>query len=173
MKNLTARHIPYFALLLSGGLLCGAWFFEYVLNYAPCTMCYWQRDAHKVVIGIAVAAIILMQMDKKKPGLYPARAFAFILGLALLGCVFVAFRHAGVEYGWWEGPQSCAAGGGAISAPPTDPVEFEKWLNAAEPPACSDSPWPNSPISMAGLNGLISLLGVAVCFLAARRGDHV
>ena len=50
------------ALLLSGGLLCGAWFFQYALGYPPCNMCYWQRHAHKGVLGVAALWLILRKL---------------------------------------------------------------------------------------------------------------
>lgn len=174
MKVLTVRQIPFFALFLSSGLLCGAWFFEYVLGYSPCTMCYWQRDAHKVVVGVSIAAIILMQMDKSRPGLYPDKTFGFIVGLALIGAMVVAFWHAGVEYKWWDGPQTCTAGAGPIiDYSEMTLEEINKLMNEAPLPACSDSPWPNSPISMAGVNGLICLIGALFCFRTALRGRNV
>ena len=55
--TLTAKHTPILAILLSGGLLIGAWIFQYGFGYAPCTMCYWQRHAHKAVIILAVIAL--------------------------------------------------------------------------------------------------------------------
>ena len=59
-KTLHSRSAaPWIALLLSGGLLGGAWIFQYGFGYFPCTMCYWQRHAHKVVLGIAVLWLIL------------------------------------------------------------------------------------------------------------------
>ena len=113
-------------------------------------------------------------MSDSRPGLYNARAFAFILCIAFLGSMAVAFWHAGVEYGYWEGPQTCAAGAGpSIDYSNMSLEEINKAMNEAEPPACSDSPWPNSPVSMAGLNGLINLFGALVCFIGARRGENV
>jgi len=155
--------MPVFALLLSSALIAGALLFQY-MGYAPCQMCYWQRYAHWAVIGLSLLFLILL-----KAGIGKAKLFALLLGLALLGSVYMGVWHAGVEYGFWEGPASCLGGGGDVGPIPTDPAEFEKWLNAAKPPACSNSPWPNSPISMAGLNALISLFGALVCFRFAGK----
>lgn len=169
MSFITARNTPVFALLLSAGLLCGAWFFQYVLGYAPCTMCYWQRDAHKIVLLVAVIGLALAAAGRRQD-----RLFALLLTLALLGSFAMAFWHMGVEYKWWEGPQTCAAGtGAAIDYSELTMAEINAAMSKAQPPACSDSPWPDSPISMAGLNALASLFGALVCALALMRGDNV
>ena len=51
------------ALALSAGLLIGAWIFQYGFGYAPCQMCFWQRHAHKAVIGIAVLVAVLQAVQ--------------------------------------------------------------------------------------------------------------
>ena len=162
--------MPVFALLFSLAMLCGAWFFQYGLGYAPCQMCYWQRYAHWGVMGLALLCLALMGADIGK-----AKLFALLLGLALLGSVAMGVWHAGVEYGFWPGPASCLAGTGeVIDTTGMTPQELKDWMNGAKPPACTDSPWPNSPISMAGLNALISLFGALVCFrFASKEGSHV
>ena len=164
MTRFSVRHIPIFALLLSGGLLCGAWFFQYVLGYPPCQMCYWQRHVHKIVLAIAVLALALAAMGQRHP-----RFMAVLLGLALLASFAMAFWHAGVEYKWWEGPASCAASGDVPDYTGLTYEQIKELMNKSKPPACSDSPWPNSPISMAGLNALISLAGALICFGFARK----
>lgn len=168
MRYLPAKNIPVFAILLSGALLCGAWFFQYVLGYTPCTMCYWQRHAHKAVLAVAIIVLALTMMGRSYP-----RFFAFLCGLALLVSFGIALWHMGVEYKWWEGPAECAASGDVFDTTGKTYEEILAEMNKAKPPACSDSPWPNSPISMAGLNALFSLFGALVCLVAARRQQNV
>ena len=45
------------ALLGSGALLLGAYYFQYVVGLAPCEMCYWQRYPHMVAIVAGLAAL--------------------------------------------------------------------------------------------------------------------
>ena len=59
------RAAPWVALGLSGGLLVGAWIFQYGFGYLPCTMCYWQRHAHKAVLGVAALWLILRALGVK------------------------------------------------------------------------------------------------------------
>lgn len=164
MQSITNRHMPVFALLFSLAMLCGAWVFQYGLGYPPCQMCYWQRYAHWGVMGLALLTLVLMKL-----GIGNARFFALLLGLALLGSMAMGIWHAGVEYGFWPGPASCTATGEVISNEGMTLEQILAEMNEAKPPACSDSPWPNSPISMAGLNAILSLLAALVCFRYASK----
>lgn len=163
MKFLTAQRLPWLAILLSGGLLCGAWFFEYVLDYAPCQMCYWQRDAHKAVLVVAIIALLANKFKPGKPGFW-----ASLVGVALLVSFGMGVWHMGVEYKWWEGPQTCLAG-----KPDLGKFDAKSLLDSlSEPvkmPACSEAVWHFLGLSMAGWNALISLAGAALSFIAAGR----
>jgi disulfide bond formation protein DsbB len=152
-----------FAGALSLGLLCGAWIFQYGFGYAPCIMCYWQRDAHKAVLAVAVAVLLARAAFGEGPD-GRARGLPFWLGPGLLVALLlvsagVASFHVGVEFGWWDGPKACAAAPigelGAID--PDDPLSFLD--GPVEPIACSDVVWSFLGLSMAGWNALISLLG--------------
>lgn len=161
--TLTAKHAPWLALLISGGLLVGAWTFQYGLGYPPCTMCYWQRHAHKVVLVIAAIAIALSFTNKPY-----SRLFKGLLALAFLGSVGMAFWHVGVEYGWWEGPKTCSAGGGELGTiDMSDPLSMldEK----IKPPACSEAVWHFLGLSMAAWNAIISLIGASLMLMLSRK----
>lgn len=177
MKTLL-QHSDARAALFAGGLsaalLCGAWFFQYVLGYAPCIMCYWQRYAHMAVFAIALA-VILSRAVFGSGSAGKARGLPLWLGpallmLALLYSAGLGSFHVGVEFGWWEGPKACAAGaiGDLPKIDPNDPLGFLD--NPIKPPACSDVAWAFLGISMAGWNALISLLGaVGVWYLGFRK----
>lgn len=160
-KYLTAHNAPYAALLISGGLLIGAWTFQYGLDYPPCTMCYWQRHAHKVVLGIAAIAIALQIAGKPMPKL-----FVMLLTLAFLGSVYMAFWHVGVEYGYFEGPKVCAAGGDMTGFDPSDPLAgLDQKIKG---PACSVALWHFLGLSMAAWNGIISLFGAGLMLFSLK-----
>lgn len=159
----TPSSYPLYALILSAGLLGGAWFFQYVLGYYPCTMCYWQRHAHKIIIGLAVVALVLKQF---KPRLFAPNGFRVLLILAFLGSASVAFSHVGVEYLWWDGPKTCATGPLNLGQPVDLLAELSK---KTKPPACSEVVWSLFGISMAGYNMLASLLGAALGLFAKAK----
>jgi len=147
------RAAPWTALLLSGGLLCGAWFFQYALGYPPCNMCYWQRHAHKGVLGVAALWLIL-----RKLGIEAAEILRWAVVLALLISFGFAAWHVGVELGFLEAPKTCAAGPGlTLEVDPNDPLAILD--KPIKPPACSDALWHFLGISMAGWNALASLIG--------------
>jgi len=161
--NLTAKHAPWLALLISGGLLVGAWIFQYGFGYPPCTMCYWQRHAHKIVLLIAAIAIALQFGGKPLP-----RFFNTLLALAFLGSIGMAFWHVGVEYKWWEGPQTCAASGGMGGFDPNNPLGgLDKKIKG---PACTEALWHFLGLSMAAWNAIISLFGAGLILVLTRKG---
>ena len=147
------RAAPWVALGLSGGLLVGAWIFQYGFGYLPCTMCYWQRHAHKAVLGVAALWLILRAL-----GVKGAEILRWAAVLALLVSLTLAAWHVGVEFGVLEGPKGCAAG--ATHMPDIDPNDPLSFLNdPVKPPACSEAVWHFLGLSMAGWNALLSLIG--------------
>ena len=162
-KHLSAKNGPWLALLISGGLLIGAWTFQYGLGYPPCTMCYWQRHAHKIVLVIAAIAIALSFTSKPY-----SQFFNLLLAIAFLGSVGMAFWHVGVEYKIWEGPQTCAAGGGLDGFNAADPLAgLDKKIKG---PACTEALWHFLGLSMAAWNGIISLIGASLMLVLSRKG---
>ncbi len=153
LKSLhTNRAAPVVALLVSGGLLIGAWTFQYGFGYAPCTMCYWQRHAHKAVLGLAALWLGLRAIGVKAEALLKwAVVLAFLISFG------IAAWHVGVEFGLLEGPKSCS--GGTLAMPDVnadDPLAFLD--ETIRPPACSEAVWHFLGLSMAGWNAAVSLI---------------
>ncbi|MGB0906752.1 MAG: disulfide bond formation protein B [Maricaulaceae bacterium] len=162
---LTPSRFPWAALFMSGGLLGGAWFFQYVLGYAPCQMCYWQRHAHKIIIGVAIVSVVALRLEKMARF---ARLFCLLLALAFLGSVVMGLWHVGVEQGLLEGPKSCMSG--PINIDDIGSGDLLASLNnKIKPPACSDIVWSFLGLSMAGWNALLSFIGMCLALAALRR----
>ncbi len=158
----SSQAAPWFALALSGGLLGGAWIFQYGFGYLPCTMCYWQRHAHKAVLGLAALWLVLRAV-----GIEAAEMLRWAVALALLVSFGLAAWHVGVEYGVLEGPKSCAAGSTFIpEVDPDNPLGFLS--EPVRPPACSEAVWHFLGLSMAGWNAAVSLIG-AVWVATSRK----
>lgn len=164
--TITAKQAPLFAILLSGGLLIGAWIFQYGFGYAPCTMCYWQRHAHKAVLGLAA---ISLGAQFYKPSV--SKPLIWLTALALLVSFAIAFGHVGVENKWWEGPKTCSGGGALGTFDMNDPLGgLDKKIR---PPACSEAVWHFLGLSMAAWNAAASLVGAAVILaLSRQKGPH-
>jgi len=162
---LTAQRWPFLAALASALILGGAYFFEYVLGYDPCALCYDQRHIHQAVMGAGLIGGLGMMV------LPSLRKHALWICL-LIGAIFVysagfAFWHAGIEYDWWEGPSTCTAG--AVINISTD--DLMSVLDGGGPVVlCDEAAWTLLGISMAGYNALMSLgLAVASVFIGIKR----
>ncbi|NNE58884.1 MAG: disulfide bond formation protein B [Hellea sp.] len=163
MNFIAAKNIPVFALVISGGLISGAWFFQFVLGYSPCTMCYWQRWAHWGVLALAALMLIA-----SRAGQNHSKLFAALIGLAFLVSFGLALWHVGVEYKWWAGPQTCAVSSVDIEFDINDPLGG---LDNVKPPACSVAAWRFLGLSMAGWNAVVSLGAAVLSFIGASRHD--
>jgi len=143
--------------------LCGAWYFQYVLHYEPCPLCYQQRIPYyfAIPLGLLLAAFALRGANRTlvRYGLY-------LLALILIVSVGLGVFHAGVEWKLWQGPTTCAAG-----APSTAPVG--NILEALKKPVravpCDEAAWRLFGISLAGYNALISALAALIALIGARR----
>ena len=160
-------------LLVSAGLIAGAHAFERVGGMAPCLLCLDQREAHWAALGVGAALLGLAQVGA-------ARLVAAGLGALAVVYLFsagLAGFHAGVEWGWWPGPDGCApATEASLAGLGTDDILGS--LDRAGPagPSCSEAAWRMLGVSMAGYNALISaglaVLAGAACALFARRMDR-
>jgi len=165
-RVITPGNFAIFAFILSLGLLCGAWFFQYILGHLPCQMCYWQRHGHKVVIIIALGALMYRRFSPPNETGY-TRHFAAVLSLALFASAGLALWHMGVEYTWWEGPKTCSGGSADIGA--LRRTDLLASLNdKIKPPACNTVVWSLFGLSMAGWNMIISVSGGLLGLLALR-----
>lgn len=163
---LTAQRWPLLAALASALILGGAYFFQYVLGYDPCALCYDQRHIHKAAIGVGLLGGLGMMFV---PAL---RRHAIWVCLALTAIFLYsagfAFWHAGIEYDWWDGPASCTAAG-PVNISTDDLLAV---LDGGGPVVlCDESPWDFLGISMAGYNALMSagLAAVSAYVGIARR----
>ena len=142
--------------------LCGAWYFQYQLGYVPCPLCYQQRIPYyfAIPLGLALAAFALYGGNRQivRLGLY-------LLALVLLVSVGFGAYHAGVEWGFWPGPTTCAAERPS-AAPIGNILDAIKNVRAVP---CNEAAWRLFGISLAGYNALVSALAAAIAFAGARR----
>jgi disulfide bond formation protein DsbB len=140
-------------LLLAGGslsLLLGAWGFQYIGLFEPCALCFDQRDIHKVVIllGALLGGLLLL-----KPSLERFAPWLILpVSAVLVYSAWFAGWHAGIEWDFWDGPETCTAGGVLLATGnPLDALEA-----GLRPAMCDEANWRLLGISMAGYNALIS-----------------
>ena len=132
----------------SGLLLLTALGFEHLGGLRPCALCHWQRWVHVgvVVLGLAAAS------QGSRPALQ--RALLGLTVAALLGSAALAAWHAGIEWKWWDGPQSCT--GSLPQGLSLD--ELRRRLMGTAVQRCDEIPWSLLGLSMAGWNAVLSLL---------------
>jgi disulfide bond formation protein DsbB len=127
----------------SAALLAGAYFFQYGLGLAPCVLCFWQRWPHWAALAIGLLLLAL-----------PVRGLALLGALAMATGAGIAAYHVGVEQGFWPGPNTCAAPDLAGQSA----EELLESILAAPVVRCEDVAWSLLGISMAGWNGIASVV---------------
>jgi disulfide bond formation protein DsbB len=128
--------------------ILGAWFFQYVLGYMPCPLCFEQRYAY--YFGIPLAVLVVLGES--------AGASRKVLLLALLaitaGMIWntgLSAFHAGVEWKWWPGPRDCSGPLDSLSS-----GGLLQSLQSIHVARCDDAAWRFLGLSLAGYDVLIS-----------------
>src|SRR5256714_4177082 len=146
--------------LVSAAAVAGAWFFELVVKLKPCPLCLEQRVPY--YIGIPLALIVALAASRKAPRVIVITGLV-ALALLMLWGLYLGVYHAGIEWGWWAGPQECS--GAATLGPATD---FMKRLQTINITRCDEAAWRFLGLSLAGYNALISLVLAAIAMLGAK-----
>lgn len=141
--------------VIAAATLAGAWFFQLVLEIMPCPLCLEQRYAYYLAVPLGAVVALAAARGAARPVLLAGLA---ILGLAALANAGLGAYHAGVEWGFWQGPTDC-----------TGPmVDFGKagslldQLDKVKVVRCDEVQWRFLGVSLAGYNVLISLLMAAI-----------
>lgn len=130
--------------------IAGAWFFQLVLDIRPCPLCLEQRYAYYLAIPLGALIAFAASLGISRGLLI---AGLVLLLLALLANAGLGAYHAGVEWGFWQGPTDCS---GPI-------VDFGNTgnlldsLNKVKVIRCDEVQWRFLGLSLAGYNALISL----------------
>jgi disulfide bond formation protein DsbB len=145
--------------MASLALLLGALGFQYLDRLPPCELCMWQRWPHVSAAVVGLGGPLLIRVRLVERGAAPAIAGLAALLIAISGAVGV--YHAGIEWHWWPGPQSCTGPAFQYTGGRLD-------LNAPVV-MCDRAAWRLFGISLAGYNALISFAIAAAAALALSR----
>jgi len=145
-------------------LLLGALGFQYLDRLPPCELCLWQRWPHVAAAVVGLGGPMLIRFRLVERGAAWSIAALAALLIAVSGAVGV--YHAGIEWHWWPGPQTCTGSAFQYTGGSLD-------LNAPVV-MCDRAAWRLFGISLAGYNALISfaLSGAAGVMLALRGGNR-
>jgi disulfide bond formation protein DsbB len=161
LRASTRSTLAFLISAIAAATLMGAWFFQYVIKLEPCPLCLQQRIPYYFAIPFALALGFIARGNDRSPlvvyGLYAVAAL--MAGSAMFGVY-----HSGVEWGWWQGPTTCAAGagGGAGGGSMIDALKGSRVV------PCNEAPIRILGISLAGYNALISAALAWFAFNAAR-----
>ena len=140
---------------IAAATLAGAWFFQLVLDIRPCPLCLEQRYAY--YLAIPLGALTALAAGKNTPRALLMAGLA-ILALAALGNAGLGVYHAGVEWGFWQGPTDCTGPIGNLGSA----GDLLKRLDTVKVIRCDEVQWRFLGLSLAGYNVLISLLMAAI-----------
>lgn len=150
---------PVVALAASAVMLAAAHAFETFGGLAPCPLCLRQREVYWALIAMTLTGLALWRLVPKRRFLV---ALNVLIGLVFVVGVVVAFFHAGVEWKIFPPPDGCAGG-----LPAGDPFELGDLDKPMHVPSCTAPPFVIAGLSMAGWNGVISLVLAGFSFAAA------
>ena len=153
-----AYRLGALSLVMSIGVVGTALGFEYIGGYAPCPLCLLQRYAYYAAVPLL---FIAMALAAERPKL--AALFFFAVSLGYLANAGLGVYHAGVEWQFWPGPDTCAT----QQALPSTPADLLKGLSEARVVRCDEATWRLFGLSFAGWNALISLGLFAISLQAA------
>lgn len=140
------------ALVLFGAaaVIATALAFEHFGGYVPCPLCLQQRYAYYAGVPALFVALVLLSAGYARV----AAAVFLLVAAAFLANAGLGIYHAGAEWGYWPGPDTCAGapqplskGGGLL-----------KDLETTRVVRCDKAPGHFLGLSFAGWNVVACLL---------------
>ena len=159
IDDVTALQAALAILVVATATIAGAWIFE-SFGYLPCELCLKQRWAYYAGVPLA-AAVLAAAWAGSRP--------ATSLGLLLLALLWIASSvfgvfHAGVEWGFWQGPTDCT--GALTKAPSVN--DFLQQLQTVKVVRCDAVAIRILGLSLAGWNAVISAAMAAAAIVGMR-----
>jgi disulfide bond formation protein DsbB len=150
-------------LFAAAAVILTALAFEHFGGYAACPLCLQQRYAYYAGVPALFLALVLLSAGRTGP----AATVFLAVALAFLANATLGAYHAGVEWKFWAGPETCVA-----AARPFSTADLFKDLATTRVIRCDEAPWQFLGLSLAGWNVVASLLlaaGAAFCAVKARE----
>ncbi len=149
------------ALFAAAAIILAALAFEHIGGYRPCPLCLQQRYAYYAGIPLLFGALVLVSAGQRK---LAGVVFALVAA-GFLANTGLAIYHAGVEWKFWAGPETCQF---ALEPLGAGPGGLLKQLESVRVIRCDEAPWRFLGLSFAGWNVVLSLLLSLSAFTAAR-----
>ena len=103
-RNLTIKRIYCLGFIICCGLLIASFYFEFVKDLAPCSLCILQR------VTVMVMGLILLIALFHKPKAFGYKIYSTLISLSALAGVLIAGRQVWLQYVPSAQPSSCGAG---------------------------------------------------------------
>ncbi len=140
--------------------------FEHIGGYAPCPMCLQQRYAYYVAIPVLFVALTMLATDNRSV----AVALFFFTSMILLANAAFGVYHAGVEWGFWDAPTTCAGGTAGFAGGGAKLLSSIRNVNVVN---CAEPALVILGLSLAGWNAVIciflSIASLKAAFYAAEQ----
>ena len=160
LQTVTPLQAALGVLILAFATIAGAWAFEWA-GYLPCELCLLQRWAYYA--GVPLAGLVALTATRGLRGL--AGAGLALLGLVFVGSMIFGAYHAGVEWGFWQGPTGCTG----TLARADSMQDFMKQLETTKVVRCDAVAIRILGLSLAGWNAALSAAMAALAFTGARN----
>ncbi len=149
-----------FALFVAVAAILIALAFEHLGGFAPCPLCLEQRWAYYAGIPLLLLALAMASAGRSKA----AALLFFLIAIGFLANAGLGVYHAGAEWKFWPGPDTCA---GALQ--PLKPVagDLLKQLPTTRVVRCDEAAGRFFGLSFAGWNVVASMVAFAASLQAA------
>ena len=147
------------ALLTALAAILAALAFEHIGGVIPCPLCLQQRYAYYIGIPALFIALVLVGSGHQRQ----SAPLFFIVSVIFLANAGLGVYHAGAEWGFWPGPDTCADRQGVATS--TD--ELMSQLGETRLVRCDDAAFRLFGLSLAGWNAAVSLVIFALLLRAA------
>ena len=131
---------------------------EFGFGLLPCALCYVQRVPYVAIVLLGALAL-MPAVDARS-----RRVVLFHLAALFLLTAGWGAYHAGVEWHWWAGPDTCVGRVGAVS-----PDDMLSALSQRGGPMCDEPAFVLFGLSLAGYNALAAAALAAFSVFAATR----
>ena len=155
------------ALFLAAGVIVTALGFEHIGKMQPCPLCLQQRWAFYAGVPATFVALVLLSAGNARA----ATGVFSLVALAFLANAGLGAYHAGVEWGFWPGPETCT---GALAPLKPGSNMLDALKNTGRIVRCDEAPWRFAGLSFAGWNVVACLMlftGTLKAALAAREHE--
>jgi disulfide bond formation protein DsbB len=143
--ELTTENAAYAIAAVSFAALAGAWIIEF-LGYKPCPLCLEQRIPYYAAVPGGLAGAYLVHKAPK----FGAAVLAALCAVLVYNAG-VGVYHAGAEWHFWPGPDTCASG--AIQATSSLAKRLAQNTDTVR---CDEAALRIFGLSLAGYSALIS-----------------